>query len=432
MKTTIKIADRPTEQPPADTSKIASLHFGDNGYSLHCLSSLEEIQNIKSHWIELEQNNTNNLCYFQSFDWCHQWCVTKLARDIIEREAALRIYVLMNENAVVMILPMMELKTRFGAKILTFIADPLAQYSNVLVDQEQVSKEVGRAVWKLICEHTDADAITADRFPSGSFLEAILGNVGMVEKSLNEASFLDMTEFETWEEHHASLSKNQRKQRSRRRSKLNKLGVVTYEVSYGNSARYAELVAMALDMKLEWLDKTGRSSGELEHADTAKFLANLSGTEQGLSGYPEGAVAHALCIDGRPIAIEVGMMMRRHYYSYLGAFDWSWGEHSPGKVQIEAAQKWAKSVGLEKFDFLGDPAEYKEQWTGATRLVHSRSIPKTAIGFLYCAVWKSRLRPQLKNAYKNMGADRRKISWQVMKLVGKPVARRNSKHHRTE
>lgn len=426
MKTTKKWADRTCRLLPSGSTKIASLHFSDNAYSLHCLTSVEHIQEIQSEWVELELKSSEHFGYFQSFDWCYQWCLSKLAQDIRDREAALRIYALRSKEGLVMIWPMMELKTRIGAKILTFLTDPLAQYSNILVDRAIVSEEMARAIWSLICKHTDADAITADRYPSGSILEAVLCDVGFAEKSINEASILDLTTFETWEEHHASLSRNQRKQRNRRKNKLSKQGELTYEVNYGDGVRYEQLVTLALDMKLEWLKNTGRSAGVLAQADTKMFLTNLSGIEQGPNGHPKGAVAQALCVDNEPIAIEIGMVMDRHYYSYLGAFDWSWSDYSPGKVQIESAQKWAKSVGLAKFDFLGDPADYKEQWTGTTHPMLSRSIPKTALGYLYCAVWKSRLRPQLKNVYKNMGSDRRKLSWQVIKVARQSADLRNT------
>jgi len=82
----------------------------------------------------------------------------------------------------------------------------------------------------------------------------------------------------------------------------------------------------------------------------------------------------------------------------------------------------AKSAGLEKFDFLGDPSGYKEHWTGCTHQLHSRSMPVTALGLVYCAVWKSRLRPRLKDAYKNMDADRRRLLSKMAGFTRPPAA----------
>ena len=422
MKAETTIADQNCKLSPANEVELASLRSGGNDYSLHCLTGVGEIQAIREAWKRLEQTNPDPFSYFQSFDWCFQWCLSKLEQDRTDRQTTLCVYVLSHQDSIVMIWPMMEIKTRIGARILTFLTDPLSQYSNILADHKHVSNEMARKVWNLICKHTNTDAVSIDRYPSESLLEAALHNTGFEEKSYNEASFLDLTEFKTWDDHHASLSRNQRKQRNRRKSKLSKQGELSYEVSYGGSERYIEHLSKALEMKQDWLKNTGRSSSVLAQSDTMNFLASLSGNESGPSGFPEGAVSQALCIDGVPIAIEIGMVMQRHYYSYLGAFDWAWKDYSPGKVQIEEAQKWAKSVGLEKFDFLGDPADYKEQWTGSAHRMRSRSLPKTALGFLYCSVWKSRLRPQLKSVYKNMGTDKRKLSWKMLKAAERPTS----------
>ncbi len=172
-------------------------------------------------------------------------------------------------------------------------------------------------------------------------------------------------------------------------------------------------------MKQTWLRETGRSSGILADSDTGKFLMGLTGSDCGPRGCPHGALIHVLSVDGYPVAIEIGMVMGCHYYSYLGAFDWAWKDYSPGKIQIEMAQKWAKSVGLEKFDFLGDPSDYKEQWTNSIHRLHSRSTPITALGLIYCAIWKSHLRPKLKNAYKNMDSDKRKLLSKMVGLAGR-------------
>ena len=402
--------------------EVASICADGHDYQLVQLNSIEQVLSIKPQWQALERATPDRFDYFQSFDWCYQWCLTKFGRDRKCRNAELSIYALFCDDAIVMIWPMMVVKTRIGTKILTMLTDPLVQYANVLVDKNLVSAEVGREVWQVIRKHAEVDAVTFNHYPSGSFLDEILSKDGFVEHALSEASILDLTAFETWDDHHASLSRNQRKQRNRRRNNLHKLGDVTYEVNFGGSKKYAERVQIALEMKQVWLAKTGRKPGILAEPDTETFLVGLAGTEVGPLGSPEGALVHALCVDRIPVALEIGMVKGRHYYSYLGAFDWTLKDYSAGKVQIEAAQEWANSVGLEVFDFLGDSADYKEQWTGASQPLHSRSMPVTALGLPYCAIWKSRLRPQLKQAYKNMDPDKRKVISKAMTLLRRPSA----------
>lgn len=410
-------------QPPRHPIvEIASICADGCDYQLIQLVSIEQILSIKPQWRALEQATSDRFDYFQSFDWCYQWCLTKFGQDRKFRDAELSIYALRCDDTIVMIWPMMVVKTRIGAKILTMLTDPLEQYANVLFDKKQVSAAVGRETWKVIRQHAEVDAITFNHYPNGSFLDEVLSKDGFVERDFSEASILDLTAFESWDDHHASLSRNQRKQRNRRRSNLRKLGEVTYEVHFGGCKTYAESVKIALEMKQVWLAKTGRKPGILAEPDTETFLVGLTGTEVGPLGCPDGAFVQTLCVNRNPVALEIGMVKGRHYYSYLGAFDWALRDYSPGKVQIEAAQEWANSVGLEMFDFLGDSSDYKKQWAGASQTLLSRSMPVTALGLPYCAIWKSRLRPQLKHAYKNLNPDNRKVISKAMTLVRRSSA----------
>ena len=109
----------------------------------------------------------------------------------------------------------------------------------------------------------------------------------------------------------------------------------------------------------------------------------------------------------RPLAIEIGACLSGHYYSFLGAFDWDYRDYSVGKIQIEEHQKWAKTSGVKKFDFLGDPAEYKGSWATSQGALECRSFPNSASGYLYCAVWKARLRPFIRTMYHRLGNEGR-------------------------
>lgn len=396
-------------------TEIASLNVDGNTYRLACLTNVDELQNIRTAWHTLERNNRESFIYFQSYDWCHQWCVHHLESEEADPEMQLHIYVLWNADKIVMVWPMVRVRSRAGARILVSLTDPLGQYSNVLVDRAQVTEKLGCSAWKAINKHAGVDAITLNNFPLDSFLDRILCGFGYVERSSSSAAILDLTGFETWEDHEASYSRSTRKSRKRRRARLEKEGALAYEVIPGGTRRFAALVEQTLEMKRAWLEQTGRRSNPVSSSVTESFLTDLTGTECNASGLPEGAFVHALALDGTPIATEIGMVKDRHYYSFLGAFDLHWQDYSPGKVQIEMAQRWAKSVGIEKFDFLGDPSSYKSHWTGTAHPLRSRSIPLTPLGLIYCAIWKARLRPTLKSAYHNMSPNRRRL---FTKLLG--------------
>ena len=404
-------------------AEIASLMISGKEHVLRCITEIGELQAIAPEWRRLEQTNPEPFIYFQSFDWCHQWCIHHLASEEADPEIQLRIYVLSAGDRIAMIWPMVRVRSRAGVRILVSLTDPLGQYSNVLFDRTRINGEIGRAAWKMICRHAEVDAVTLNHFPVGSFLDAILLGVGFAERSNIAASILDLEEFETWAAYQQSLSKSTRKSRRRRRARLEKEGRLAYEVVPGGSRRYRELVERTLSMKREWLAQTGRRSSSISSKTTGSFIADLAGIQENDDGLPQGAFAHALTLDGEVIATEVGMVAGRHYYSFLGAFDLNWQDFSPGKIQIEMAQEWAKSVGIDQFDFLGDPSSYKSHWTGSSVPLCSRSIPLTATGFVYCAIWKSRLRPTLKSVYHNMDPAHRRVFTALLAFAANTYSR---------
>lgn len=414
----------PCLQASLDASEIARFHDGGREFSLACLSHIDDLKNLQDAWQTLESNTQESFIYFQSHAWCYEWCVHHLASDAISRKLQLHVYVLRSQGAVAMILPMAAVRSRSGATLLVTLTDPLAQYSNVLVDRTLVSEQAGRKAWNLVCKHASVDAITLNNCPAGSFLDRISAGYGYLERSNSAAAILDLTEFKTWQDYEASLSRSNKKNRRRRRAKLEKEGNLAYEVASGGTDRYRELIRQTLSMKRTWLESTGRSSNTISSGLTEDFLASLLGRKRNAYGNPEGAFAHALTLDGRPIATEIGFVMDRHYYSFLGAFDLDWQDYSPGKVQIESAQKWAKSAGIWAFDFLGDPSSYKLNWTGSNHPLHSRAVPLTTLGILYCSLWKSLIRPALKSAHFNMSPDLRRFVAGILSFPGSLAEKR--------
>lgn len=379
-----------------------AIQYENKSYYLECVSSVQELEALESDWLRLEQACPEPYTYFQSFNWCLNWCRVYLA-DSSTPDTKPQIFVLRDEQQVVLIWPLMETRRAFSVKILTSLSEPLGQYSHVIYDQNRVSAGLAQSVWETVQGIVKVDAVTLNRFSPNSLLAKALGDEGVSEQSELYASVMDLDSLESWDQHLASLTGKQRKDRKRRRKKLEKQGEVTYHVYLGGCEQYEAAVRQAVDWKLDWLRRTGRQESVLSSSFFCDFLARLSGDDaSGLNG-PEGALCGVLTVDDQPVAIELGACLGGHYYSFLGAFDWNFRPYSVGKIQIEEHQKWAKLAGVRKFDFLGDPAEYKGSWVSTTDSLECRSFPQSPFGYLYCVVWKARLRPQLRKVFHQLG-----------------------------
>lgn len=389
-----------------------------NQFVLDCLTSVEELRGIGKEWKHLEQTCGEPYIYFQSYDWCVKWCasfVDNAKSDKNQFQPQIKTYTLRRNGKLVLIWPMMLIKSTMDLVTQTFLSEPHGQYGNIICDRKFLPPKIGKKVWHTIKDTSNADAIILDQYPQSSFLRTLVQENGIVESSDKHSSALDLSAFGTWEEYHASQSRNMRKQRKQRRNKLSKLGILGYETHYGGSKRFAELVALGLEWKNIWLKQTGRRAAVLSDERTKDHLSSLTGTEGTQYDSPTGAIIGVLTLDEQPIALEIGLGESGRFYSYLGAFNWDFKSYSPGKLQIEETQKWAKAVGFKTFDFLGDPAEYKSAWTNSTDALESRSVAITARGFLYCVFWKAYLRPAVRIVFNKLKPEYRS---KLLKLFG--------------
>lgn len=377
--------------------KTSITHNGEE-YTIECLENSGDIKGLEADWIRLEKECPEPYTYFQSFDWCLNWCKVYVGNGTSSTAKRPQVFVVRQEGEAVLIWPLMISRRCLGVTVLTSLSEPVGQYSHVIYDADSVDADLSEKIWQVIRDSVDVDAVTMNRFSPDSLLAKSIGQEGVKEQSELYAAVLDLDRFSCWDGYLSSLTSKQRKERKRRRKKIQKVGELAYRIHYGGSEQYSTLVRLAVDWKLEWLRHTGRRESVLSSSFFRDFLLNLSGEDTDGS-FPEGALIGVLMLDDEPVAIEIGACLSGHYYSFLGAFNWQYKHVSPGKIQIEEHQKWAKSVGIRKFDFLGDPADYKGSLTTSFEELECRSFPKSALGYVYCAVWKARLRPRLKRAF---------------------------------
>ncbi len=378
------------------TRKVSSFSIEGQAYELECLENIPAIAEMEEIWNTLEKKCQEDFSFFQNYNWCYEY-YKQFADDLTDKDCPVpQVFVLKQDNNPIMIWPMMLLQSRIGLKILSSASEPLGQYCNLLFNPSKFNLQVGKATLKALKQSNNADTISFNFYPKDSMLEAILSNQGIKENSNFVSSILDITRFKNWDDYYSTLTKSQRKNRKRNKRKLETEGNIKYEVYEAGSKEYVNLIETALRMKIAWLEETGRSTGILGDKCTLKMFKNLKQTK---ANQKIGALVHALYLNNKPIAIEMGMIKSRHYYSYLGAIDWGLRHLGPGKIQMEMAFKWAFDNRIEKFDLFHDPSPYKDSWINCKHPVFSTNIPLTYKGRAYVLLWKTHLRPKLKSIY---------------------------------
>ena len=387
---------------------VAGYELDRDSYSLECLQTRTELDGFQKEWRELEQRCGELFIAFQTADWCLTWIRSHL-HNTMDRPAEPMVFVVRKNGEAVLVWPAMKVRSRIGVRLLVSLSSPLGQYSNVVVDRSAISRRLASRALRDAIKFAKVDAAALDAIPDGSMLQSLTKQRGIPEVFHKESAILDIGKREDMTSYLDALPKKTRRQRNQRRNKLMRMGELEYRVHPGGSAEYKYLISRALEMKNEWLRQTGRNAQTLSAPSTVRFLGELSGDLNTSDEFANGAVAHGLYLDDKPIAIEIGLCQGKHYYVYLGAFDWSFRKYSPGKVQMEYSQKWAHEAGVHVYDFLGEPADYKAHWTNTACRIQSSHIPASLLGLAYCATWKSVLRPVMKSGFAKLDPRYRKM-----------------------
>lgn len=98
-------------------------------------------------------------------------------------------------------------------------------------------------------------------------------------------------------------------------------------------------------------------------------------------------------LDHRMIGFLLGAVHGGIYYALKTSFDEDFGKLSPGVTLFDRAISDAFSEGLDRFDFIGQRARWKDEWaTGHTEHVDVRLYPRGPGGRLACFL-DSRAKP---------------------------------------
>lgn len=374
---------------------------GSTGLHSRVLVTLEEMDAVAQDWRALERHCADPLGYFQSFDWCRAW----MARFGAGHQPY--VVTLRRDDLLVALWPGMIVEAP-GLRRLETLGVPHSQYCGLLLRRGGVTPTDAAELLGRHMRGSGCDVVLSRAVPQGSALAEVLADEPQVPGPQNVASMLDLSAYSSSEDYAAQLGKLQKRNRNRRRNHLARLGELSFEVIWPDHADFAPLVRECTQMKRRWLTETGRMSVGFSMQGYEEFLAALSGDPETLSG----ACLSVLRAGDRIVAMELGFLQRRHYYAYIGGFDWDLRDLSPGKVQMEFTVGWLIDQGADAYDLLINPADYKASWTSRTIPVTTRARALTWRGRVYVGAWMPSVRPALKRLHGQLpGVIERAVSW---------------------
>jgi CelD/BcsL family acetyltransferase involved in cellulose biosynthesis len=360
----------------------------DGDIETRILVSQADIEAVAAEWRALEAHCADPLSYFQSYDWCVKW-----VRQFADEACRPFVITLWRGSILLAVWPRMVVEAA-GISRLETLGGAHSQYCGLLLRRGArnalIERHLDSATRRSGCDVSVSRAVL-----EGTSLGQLLGESASVTGSDNAASILDLSHFRSSEDYTAQLGKLQKRNRNRRRNHLERLGTLRFDVVWPDSVEFGELVQQCTAMKRRWLQETGRFSVGFSMDGYEAFLAALEGDEAELSG----ACVSVLRAGERVVAIELGFIRERHYYAYIGGFDWELRDWSPGKVQMDMTVCWLIDQGITGYDLLINPADYKASWTSRTIAVMTKAQPLTWKGRIYTQAWLPSLRPALKRLH---------------------------------
>lgn len=359
--------------------------------ALRRVDSLSDMEAVADRWRSLEARAGTPLSYFQTYDWCRAWVETFAGPD---SGKSIFIQTAWRGEDMVAVWPLM-IFSRTGLRRVATLGDPYSQYSNVIFDPTQFNdRELEGFITKALAA-ANVDVAAFDAVPARSALARQLGvHPWSVTGQDNESLVLNLTRWPSPEAYEASLGRDQRRRRERKRRSLARHGELSFEIVWPGNPQFAPLVHQAIEMKREWLRATGRLNVGMM-GGSEEFFSKLSGSEKDLSG----AAMSVLRAGGQVVAIEIGFLQNRHYYGHIGAFDWDFADHSPGRIQVEMTINWLIDNGIRSYDWLANATDTKRSLSNFSEPLKSFGVPFSWKGRLYAEAWLPNLKPGIKRAY---------------------------------
>ncbi len=165
----------------------------------------------------------------------------------------------------------------------------------------------------------------------------------------------------TWADYFRGVSRNLRGDVLRKWRRLEEEGRVSFEVADGTTNLEEGLEETFAVEAASW--KGERGTAIASRPDTRRFYTEMARWAAG-AGILRLSV---LRLEGRPLAVELGLECSRVYYSLKHGYDPAYSRFSPGKLLAYRLLERAFASELSTFEFLGGDEPHKLLWTDTTR-----------------------------------------------------------------
>ena len=363
---------------------------GERGaYRIEVLASLDAVEAFLPLWRRFVEYDASPITVFQT----PRWMLSAMRRLYGgDADSGIRLTVVHDGAGIAMIVPL-ALATVGNVRILKWLGDPLFEYGDAIVRRGCDAARLFADAVAHIARHDAVDAIHLRKVRHDAAVSEYLACHAVELPHATWAPFVTLASVAGVGGVPAGASARTAKNIRRKRRRLAELGMLSFEV-HPAGGRAHQLGYLALDLKQRWLAERGLVSRTL--ADAACVAAIV----EAMSEAETGVRVSALSLDERPIAVEIGFVRRRTYYSYLAAIEPAFARFSPGSLQLADTIAWCRAYGVECVDLLGPDDGHKRSWSTGSTGLKDWAVPLTLRGKVHTRLMLGVIEPAIKDAYR--------------------------------
>ncbi len=381
------------------------------------VTSLADFERLEPEWAELHQRIAPPAGkVFLTFNWNWHWCRHYLAGS----GTRLAIAIGRHNGAAVVIWPMVT-QRQAGLRVAAFMGMPVSQYGEVIVDRKDSRcDEWLKQGWDYVRSALGADLVLLRKVRDDSAAGALMRKLAVRRDNEQAAPFIDLTGESTFDGFDQRYSSKDRKNRRRKRRRMEETGEVVCHRVQGPAERIAA-VAMAMERKRDWLTAQGLVSTAVTDARFESFFRDAAASTE----RPGGCEIVELTVDGRPVASKITVSDSTYRGLHFTSYDPAAEKFSPGILILETMIADAIAEGITTFDFMAPAAAYKLEWTDRTVGVADYAVSIGLTGWLYQEAYLHGLRPKLQKLAKDGPVPVRRAigaAWRLLSRHSKPPA----------
>lgn len=372
----------------------------DGAITIGLIRDLDGFLTLRQEWDALFDRAALPQQVFQSHVFLRHW-----AEHYLDRHCTLSIVTLRRHGRLVMVWPLIR-QRRCSLDTLRFMGIPVAQFGDVLVDEED-SDSLLQSGWRAV-RMLHADLFEARKLRADS----VLARSGLLDDAQRseqlEAPFADLA----WRvgEKGPSLAypSRERSNHRRRLRRLEERGAISFHTP-APGPEAALLASAAVAMKQASLTRHGIIAPTVDDPRFSAFFRDFAGDAAG--GTPL-RISSIHC-SGVPIGIDLSLDCKGRSFGHVIATHPDHERGGVGKILVHHSFASARARDNSIFDLLAPADAYKLEHADGQVGVSDLLLPLSLKGRLVCGLGIQHWRPALKSAAKRLppGIARRVAAW---------------------